>query len=66
MRVLFRVAAALLIAPPVFLGLVIVFLLAGRRGANPPIETQDLQSSDRGLSVGAPIPLGEAVTELPH
>jgi hypothetical protein len=40
MSVLFRVAAALLIAVPAFLVLVIVFALAGRRRTSLQLESQ--------------------------
>jgi hypothetical protein len=40
MSVLFRVVAALLIAVPAFIVLVIVFALAGRRRASLSLETQ--------------------------
>jgi hypothetical protein len=39
MRVLIRVAAALLIAVPLLVVLVIVFALAGRRGTGLPLES---------------------------
>jgi hypothetical protein len=39
MSVLFRVVAALVIAVPVFLVLVIVFVLAGRRRTSLPVES---------------------------
>ena len=39
MSVLFRIVAALLIALPAFLVLVLVFALAGRRRTSLPLET---------------------------
>jgi hypothetical protein len=56
MRVLLRVAAALLIAIPVLITLVILFALAGRRGAAPSLESERSRSLERGVSGGsAPI-----------
>jgi hypothetical protein len=52
MRVLCRVAAALLIAIPVFLILTIVFALAGRRHASLPLEGEDLISLERDVAAG--------------
>jgi hypothetical protein len=40
MSVLFRIVAALLMAVPAFLVLVIVFALAGRRHTSFPLESQ--------------------------
>jgi hypothetical protein len=64
MRVLFRVAAALLIAVPLFAVLVIVFVLAGRRGASLPLESGISRSFERGASVGPSRRASEMVVEL--
>jgi hypothetical protein len=56
MRVLLRVAAALLIAIPVLITLVILFALAGRRGAAPSLESERSRSLERGVSGGSPFP----------
>jgi hypothetical protein len=53
MRVLFRVAAALLIAIPLFLVLATVFALAGRRRASLPLEGGTSRSFERGATVGS-------------
>jgi hypothetical protein len=55
MRALLRVAAALLIAIPVFLTLVILFALAARRGATPSLESERSGSVERGVSGGSPV-----------
>ena len=55
MRVLLRVAAALLIAIPVFLTLVILFAVAARRGATPSLESERSGSLARGVSGGSPV-----------
>jgi hypothetical protein len=52
MRVLLRVAAALLIAIPALITLVIFFALAGRRGAAPSLQSE--RSLERGASGGSP------------
>ena len=52
MRVLLRVAAALLIAVPLLVGLVIVFALAGRRGTSLPLESGVSRSLERGATGG--------------
>jgi hypothetical protein len=52
MRVLLRVAAALLLAIPVFLALVIVFAVTARR-VSLPAESPDSRSLERGASDGA-------------
>jgi hypothetical protein len=47
MRVLFRVALALLIGIPVCLALLIFFLLEARADASPPVERRNAGSSER-------------------
>ena len=64
MRVLFRVAAALLIAVPLFVVLVIVFVLAGRRGAALPLESGISRSLERGASAGPSLRASEVAVEL--
>ena len=54
MRVLFRVAAILVIAIPVLLGLLIVFVLEARRGTAAPPETGASRSLQRGPPLGHP------------
>jgi hypothetical protein len=67
MRVLLRVAAALLLAIPLFLVLVVVFALEGRRRASLPLDSGISRSLESGASV-APSPRGSAVPAelLPH
>ena len=64
MRVLLRVAAALLIAIPLLLVLVIVFALAGRRRASLPLESGISRSLERGASVGPSLRASEVVVEV--
>jgi hypothetical protein len=64
MRVLLRVAAALLVAVPLFVVLVIVFVLAGRRGASLPLESGISRSLERGASVGPSLRASEVVAEV--
>jgi hypothetical protein len=64
MRVLFRVATALLIAVPLFVVLVIVFVLAGRRGASLPLESGLSHSLEGGASVGPSLRARGVRTEL--
>jgi hypothetical protein len=64
MRVLFRVAAALLIAIPLLLVVVIVFALAGRRGASLPLESGISRSLERGATVGPALRASEVVVEV--
>ena len=52
MRALLRIAAALLIAVPILLGLVIVFALTGRRRTSPPPESQVSLSLERDAIAG--------------
>ena len=52
MRVLLRVAAALLLAIPVFLALVVVFSLSARR-TSLSAESRGSRSLERGASAGA-------------
>ena len=66
MRVLFRVAAALLIAVPVFVILAIVFALAGRRRASLPLEGEDPISYGREASVGPYRPVSPVISEVSH
>jgi hypothetical protein len=47
MRVLFRVALALLIGIPVCLALLIFFVLEARGGASPPVDRRNAGSSER-------------------
>ena len=54
MRVLFRVAATLVIAIPVLIALVIVFALEARRSTAAPPETGASHSLQRGTSLGTP------------
>jgi hypothetical protein len=51
MRVLLRVAAALLLAIPLFIVVVIVVALAGRRRASLPLESEISRSLERGATV---------------
>jgi hypothetical protein len=63
MRVLLRVAAALLLVVPLFLALVIVFALMARR--NPlATESRNSRSLERGASVGAYRRASELMAEL--
>jgi hypothetical protein len=64
MGVLLRVAAALLIAVPLLIVLVIVFVLAGRRAAPLPLESGISHSLERGATVGRSLRAREAVVEL--
>jgi hypothetical protein len=66
MRVLLRVAAALLIAVPLLVGLVIVFALAGRRGTSLPLESGVSRSLERGASVGPSLRASEVVVRISH
>jgi len=63
MRVLLRVAAALLIAIPLFLAFVLVFTLAGRRRASPRFERDESDSFGRGALAG-PSLRGEVIARL--
>lgn len=53
MRALLRIAAALLIAVPVLVGLVVVFALAGRRRTSPPPESAVSLSLERDALAGS-------------
>ena len=64
MRVLLRVAAALLIAVPLLVGLVIVFALAGRRGTSLPLESGISRSLERGASAGPSLGASEVVVGI--
>jgi hypothetical protein len=66
MRVMLRVAAALLIAVPLLVVLVLVFALAGRRRASFPLEGGSSPSLDRGAPVGPSIRATELLVELSH
>jgi hypothetical protein len=66
MRVLLRVAAALLIAVPLLVVLVMVFALAGRRRASLPLESGISRSLERGASVGPAIRASQVLVELSH
>lgn len=64
MRVLLRLAAALLIAVPLLVVLVMVFALAGRRRAPLPLESGTSRSLERGASVAPSI--RATLVELSH
>jgi hypothetical protein len=64
MRVLLRVAAALLIAIPVFLTLVILFALAARRSAAPSLESERSRSLEKGVSGGLPVAASGIVAQV--
>ena len=64
MRVLLRVAAALLTAIPLFLVVVIVFALAGRRRASLPVEGGISRSLERGASPGPSFRASEVVAGI--
>jgi hypothetical protein len=66
MRILLRVAAALLIAIPLFLVLVMVFALAGRRRASLPLESGTSPSLERGASAGPSLRARQVLVELSH
>jgi hypothetical protein len=66
MRVLLRVAAALLLAIPLFLVVVTVFALAGRRRASLPLESGTSRSLERGASVAQSPRASEVLVELSH
>jgi len=64
MRVLFRVAAALLIAIPILLVLVTVFALAGRRRDSLPLESGMSRPLERGVPVGSSLDASELAAEV--
>jgi hypothetical protein len=64
MRVLFRVAATLLIAVPLFVILVIMFALAATRRASLSLEGGTSHSLERGASGGYPRRATGAVVEV--
>jgi hypothetical protein len=64
MGVLFRVAVALLIAVPLFLVLVTVFVLAGRRRASLPLESGISRPLEREASVGASLRATRVLVEV--
>lgn len=66
MRVLLHIAAALLLAIPVFLVVAVVFALAGRRRASLPLGSGTSRSLEGGASVGPSIRASGALIELPH
>ena len=61
MRVLLRVAAALLFAVPLLVVLAIVFAVAGRRGTSLPVGSGISRSLERGASVGPSLRPSEVV-----
>jgi hypothetical protein len=65
MGVLLRIAVVLLMAVPLLLVLVIVFALAGRRGASLPLESGISRPLGRGASVGHSIRARQVLVELP-
>jgi len=66
MRLLLRVAAALLIVVPILVVLVMVFALAGRRRASPHLESGTSRSLERGASVGPSIRASQVLAGLSH
>ena len=64
MSVLLRVAMALLIAVPVFVVLVIVFVLAGRRAGPLPRERGNSPSFGKGAWVGPSLAASQVVVEV--
>ena len=66
MGVLLRVAVALLMAIPLFLILVMVFAMAGRRRASLPLESGTRPSLERGASVGLSLRASRVLVELSH
>jgi hypothetical protein len=66
MRVLLRVAAALLLAIPLSLVVVMVFALAGRRRASLPVESDIFRSLERGARVGPSLRASQVIVELSH
>lgn len=61
MRILIRVAFALLIAIPILFALLIVFALAARRRTSLPFWSRSSLSSERGATVGPSARAGEVV-----
>jgi hypothetical protein len=66
MRVLLRVATALLIAVPILVVLLIVFALAASRRASLPLESGISRSLERGASVRPSLHASEVLLELSH
>lgn len=66
MRVLCRLAAALLIAIPVFLILAIVFALAGRRSVSRPLKSEDNGSLERDAPIGSHRHARAVISEVSH
>jgi hypothetical protein len=66
MRVLLRVAAALLIMVPLLVVLVMVFALVGRRRATPPLESGTSRSLETVASVGPSIRASQVLAGLSH
>ena len=64
MRVLFRVAATLLIAVPLFFVLVIIFALAPKRRASLSLEGGASRSLERGATGGSSRRATGAVLEV--
>jgi hypothetical protein len=63
MRVLFRAAITWVVAIPMLLALVVVFMLAGRR-APVSQEGGDSGSLERGNSLGPPVSSGESTAQV--
>jgi heme/copper-type cytochrome/quinol oxidase subunit 2 len=64
MSVLLRVAMALLIAVPVFVVLLIVFVLAGRRADPRPRERGNSPALARGAWVGPSLAASQVTVEV--
>jgi hypothetical protein len=64
MRILFRVAATLLIAVPLFVVLVIIFVLAPKRRASLSLEGGTCRSLERGATGGPARRAAGAVVEV--
>jgi hypothetical protein len=66
MRILLRVAAALLIAIPLLLVLVMVFALMGRRRVSLPLESETSRSLESGTTVGPSLRASQVLAGLSH
>jgi hypothetical protein len=64
MRVLFRVAATLLIAVPLLVVLVVIFALAAKRRASLSLEGETSRSLERGAPGGSSRGATGAVVEV--
>ena len=64
MRVLFRVAATLLIAVPLLVVLVVIFALAAKRRASLSLEVGTSRSLERGAPGGSSHRANGAVVEV--